>query len=127
MRQKKRRDHRKTRRKAAATKALIWQRHQTTSRATPEATYHVQHPSANNHQIETSCYKGEHSSSILHRDNVQRKNPESESPTEQGGSSTHEAWRSSTPTRPARSHERCKSTRYHCMARSGRAARPPAC
>lgn len=54
MRQKKRRDHRKTRRKAAATKALIWQRHQTTSRATSEATYHVQHPRANNHQIETT-------------------------------------------------------------------------
>lgn len=89
---------------------LLSQRHQTSFKASPVATY--QHSRTTNPQMETSCYKRKYpkSSVILHHNNPWRKNPETELPTDKGSSSTHEAWQSSTLTRPTSSHKRFKST-----------------
>ena len=104
-RQKKWRDHRKTRRKQQQKHYF----HRGT-KPTPAATY--QHSRTTNPHMETSLYKGEYSksSSILHHDNAWRKNTETESPTDKGCSSTHEAWQILTLTRPTSSHKQFKST-----------------
>ena len=106
-RQNKPRDHRQTWRKAETTEALLWQ---TEAPNHFQATY--QHSRTNNPRMESSRYKGKHSksSSILHRDNARTSKPETESPTDQGSSSTHKVWWGSTPARPTSSHERLKST-----------------
>lgn len=63
---------------------LLSQRHQTSFKASPVATY--QHSRATNPQMETSCYKRKYpkSSVILHHNNPWRKNPETELPTDKG-------------------------------------------